>query len=196
MNLAPRKVVIKLRTKIKRTDWKHLYVESKTNKMALVWWRQHKVYKTKWSHSCQPVSHDTLVQEGKLPKSEQTHLARRHTWDICTCDQNRHVCRVGPPIDTLLGKFPTCQQGGHDTYQETQKGGAHHCQGITEAGSRPLLRQPSSTHQSAAPWHADLPWHQLMEAPPCWTEDFAYPSAHLAPETLPCKILRTPLCCL
>ena len=59
----------------------------------------------------------------KLPKSEWTHLARRH---ICphgqadmsgkethsrylpTCQISR-VCRVGPP--RLLGKLHTCQQG-------------------------------------------------------------------------------------
>ena len=69
----------------------------------------------------------------------------------------------------------------------------HYCQGVTEAGSRPLLRQPSSTHQRAAPRHTDLPWHQLMEAPPCWTEDFTCPAAHLAPEILPCKTLTIPL---
>ena len=48
---------------------------------------------------------------GKLPKSEQTHLARRHTWHICTCDQNGHVCRVGPPIGRLLAKLPSCHHG-------------------------------------------------------------------------------------
>ena len=42
--------------------------------------------------------------------------------------------------------------------EKTQKAGVHHFQGITEAGSRPLLRQPSSTHTSAAPRHAGRPW--------------------------------------
>ena len=45
---------------------------------------------------------------GKLPKSEQTHLARRH---ICPCGQSSRVCRARPPIGRLLGKFYTCQQG-------------------------------------------------------------------------------------
>ena len=44
--------------------------------------------------------------------------------------------------------------------------------GITEAGSRPLLRQPSSTHQDAVPRHADLLTAMLLEALPCWAEDF------------------------
>ena len=80
---------------------------------------------------------------------------------------NSHVCRAGPPIDRLLDKFPTCHQGLQDTYRKTQKGGVHHFQGITEAGSRSLLRQPSSTLQSAAPCHVDLPWHRPPEALPC-----------------------------
>ena len=55
-------------------------------------------------------------------------------------------------------------------------------QGITEAGSRPLLRPLSSTHQSAAPPHAHLPWHRPLEAPPCWTEDFPCLAVHPAPD--------------
>ena len=43
---------------------------------------------------------------------------------------------MGPPIDRLLDKCPTCHQGLQDPYRKTQKGGAHHFQGITEAGSR------------------------------------------------------------
>ena len=43
-------------------------VESRTNRLVLAQSREHKVRKTKWSHSCQPiwlpVSYDTLVQEG------------------------------------------------------------------------------------------------------------------------------------
>ena len=75
----------------------------------------------------------------------------------------------------------------------SKKGGVYLFQGITEADSRPLLRQPSSTHQSAALCHADLPWHQWPEALPCWTEDFACPAVRLAPEILPCKMLTTPV---
>ena len=76
--------------------------------------------------------------------------------------------------------------------EKTKKGGVHHFQGVTEAGSRPLLRQQTSTLQSAAPCHTDLPWHQLSEALPCWTEDFVCPAAHLALEIPPCKMLTTP----
>ena len=66
--------------------------------MALVQSRQHKAYKAEWRHSCQPgclpVSHDTLVQEGNY-LSHTTHLARRHTQNICTHNQSSHVCRAG-----------------------------------------------------------------------------------------------------
>ena len=58
---------------------------------------------------------------------------------------------------------------------------------------RPLLRQTSSTPQSAAPRHADPPWHWSLEALPCWTEDIVCPAAHPALETLPCKTMTTPL---
>ena len=65
---------------------------------------------------------------GKLPKSE--HLwqgdtsahavradtpARKHTY-IITRGQRRRVCRAGPPIDRLLGKFHTCDQGCQGIY--------------------------------------------------------------------------------
>ena len=87
--------------------------------------------------------------------------------------QSRHVCKEtylpmcqGPPTDGLPSKVPTCQQGSQDIYQETQKGGVPRFPGVTEAGSRPLMRQPSSTHQRAAPCHAGLPWHQPPGALP------------------------------
>ena len=57
----------------------------------------------------------------ELPKSHWTHLTGRHTQDISPHDQNSLVCRVEPPIDRLLGKFPTCHQVLQDTYQETQR---------------------------------------------------------------------------
>ena len=50
---------------------------------------------------------------------------------------------MGPPTDRIQGKFPTWQQGCQNIYQKPQKGGAHHFQGIKEAGSRLLLRQLS-----------------------------------------------------
>ena len=104
---------------------------------------------------------------GKLPKSEQTHLARRLTQYIYTRDQSNHVYRAGPPTDRLLGKFPSWHQECQDTYQETRSVECTTLNGIAEEGSRPLLRQPSSTHHSAAPCHADLPWHWPREALPC-----------------------------
>ncbi|KAF6099829.1 hypothetical protein HJG60_011560 [Phyllostomus discolor] len=73
--------------------------------------------------------------------------------DTCIHGQNSHVSRLGQPTEKLLGKFPTCYQGCQVMYQETQKAGVHHFQGITEACSRLLLRQVSSTHQSVAPYH-------------------------------------------
>ena len=171
-------------------------VESKTNKMTLVWSRQHKEYKTKWSHSCQPrwppVSHDTLVQEGNYLSQS------RHIWQGDTPKISSHMIRTAasPEWDhpqLAPGQIPNCHKGCQEINQETQKGGIHHFQGIAEADSRPLLRQLSSTHQSAAPCPADLPWLWLPEALPCWTEDFICPAAHLALAILPCKTVITPL---
>ena len=59
---------------------------------------------------------------GKLPKSEQTCLVRRHTQDICTRDQTSRVCRAGPPIDGLWGRFHTCHQGCQHIYQKDPEG--------------------------------------------------------------------------
>ena len=52
-----------------------------------------------------------------------------------------------------------------------------------------MLRQLSSTHQSAAPCHADLPWYWLLEALPPGLGT----SSALTLEILPCKMLTTPL---
>ena len=150
--------------------------------MALVRSREHKVYKTKWNHSCQlrwlPVSHNTLVQEGNY-LSYTKYIWQGDTPKISTThDQNSHVCQAGPSRDSLLEKCPTCHQGYQDTYEKTQKGGVHHSQDITEAGSRPLQTQLSSTRQNAAPRHVHLPWHWPPEALPCWTEDFVCPAVH------------------
>ena len=103
--------------------------------------------------------------------------------------QNSHE----PPIDKLLGKFPTCHQGAKTLIKKPRSCGVHNFQGITEAGSRPLLRQLSCLHQGAAPHHIDLPWHRPLEDLPCWTGDFTCPAALLTPEILPCKTLKTPL---
>ena len=98
-----------------------------------------------------------------------------------------------PPQIGSWGNSTLASRGAKIFIKKTQKGGVYHFEGITEADSRPLLRQPSCTHRSAAPCHADLPWHWLMGALPCWTEDFICLAAHLAPEILPCKMLTTPV---
>ena len=76
-----------------------------------------------------------------------------------------------PPQLDSWGNSTLASRGAKTFIKKTQEGGVHHFQGITEAGSRPLLRQPSSTHQSAAPHHADFPCHWPPEALPYWTED-------------------------
>ena len=96
------------------------YVESRTNKVALVCSRQYKIYKTKWSHSCQPgwlsVSHDPLVQERnylsqskhiwqgdtaahrvRADMSEKdTHLKHLHLWSAQPCLQSGTTHRQAP----------------------------------------------------------------------------------------------------
>ena len=106
--------------------------EQNQKQMTLVWSRQHKVYKTNWSHSCQPqwlpASHDTLAQEEKY-LSHARHIQQRDTPRISAHVIRQPVYRAGPPIGRLQGKFPTWQQGRQDTYQETQRGGVPHPQG-------------------------------------------------------------------
>ena len=182
-------------------------MEIRTNKMMLVW----SIISTKRA-ARQPWH---FCSRRKLPKSQYTHLARRHVEDMCPHNQNSHVCREGPPLVRLLGRFHTGQQGcqaeqprtthrllgkfhtGHqgcqDIYQEDPEGQTPPLSRHNWGRARPLLRQPSFTHQSAAPRHAGLPWHRVPEALPCWMEDFTSPAAHLALEILPCKMLTTPL---
>ena len=63
--------------------------ESRTNKMALVLSKEHKVYEIKWSHSCQPrwlpIIHDTLVQEGNYLSQS------RHIWQGDSPKISAHV---------------------------------------------------------------------------------------------------------
>ena len=122
-------------------------MQSRTNKMSLVWSRQHTLYKTSGvthvnQDGCQSAMTLWFRRETTQVRAD-TSGKETHQRYLCTHDQNSRDCRVGPPTDRLLGKFPTCQQGCQDPYQETQKGGVHHSQGVTEAGCRPLLRQPS-----------------------------------------------------
>ena len=162
--------------------------------MASVQSRQHKVYKTKWSHSCQPkwlsISHDTLVQEGNYLSQS------RHIWQGNTPRVSAHVIRTATSAEQdhpwvgSSANFPLAIRSAKTFIKRTEGRSAPL---LVYAGSRTLLRQPSSTHQSVVPHHADLPWHRLPEALPCWTEDFVCPAAHLALETLPCKTLKTPL---
>ena len=95
-------------------------MDSRTNKMALVWSREHNVYKTKWSHSCQlkwlSVNHYTLVQEeNHLSQSKHiwqgdtaahrvradmsekdTHLKHLHLWSDQPCLQSGTAHRQAP----------------------------------------------------------------------------------------------------
>ena len=122
------------------------------------------------------VSHDTLVQEEKYLSQS------RHVWQgdplktsfLVTHNQKSCVCRAEPPIDKgdFLGKFLTCHQGSQDIYQRPRRVEYTTFKCIPEADPRPLLRQPSSTHQDAVPRHADLLTAMLLEALPCWAEDF------------------------
>ena len=130
------------------------FVESRTNKMALVWSRYHKAYKTMWSHSCQPrwlpVSHDTLAQEGNYladTPGKETHLEYLHTWPEQLCLKSRTTHRQDP------GESPTRHQGFQDTYQGTQKGRVHYSH-VYNLGR---FHTMSSTHQSAVPHHTGLP---------------------------------------
>lgn len=99
-----------------------------------------------------------------ISKSCQTCKAGKDTRDLCTHDQNSCVCRTGPSVDSLLGKFPTQYPESQDTYQEIQRVVYMTLKSITEAASRLLLSQLSSTHQDGAPCHVDLTWHWLQEA--------------------------------
>ena len=123
-----------------------IIVESRTNKMALVQLRWHKVYKGKWSHLCLlkwlSVSHDTLVQE-KNYLSQSTHiwqgdiaahmvraamfaewdhpyiaglLGKFHTY------QWRYQAEQPCTSHRLLGKFHTWHQGWQDIYQKDPEG--------------------------------------------------------------------------
>ena len=60
--------------------------------MALVWSRQHNIYKSKWNHSCQPrwrpVSHDILVQERNCLNQA------RHIWQGDTPKISAHMIRT------------------------------------------------------------------------------------------------------
>ena len=145
-------------------------VESRTNKMSLVRSSSHKVYKTKWSHWYQPrwlpINRVTSVQEGNYWSHTrhiwQGHIPKIHLHMIITA---RSAEWDHPQIGSW-GNSPLAIRG-EDTEQRTQKGRVHHSQGITEAGSRLLLSQPSSTHLGAALCHTDLPWHWPLEVLPC-----------------------------
>ena len=120
-----------------RIQTKNMYInmESRTNKMAFVRSREHKICKTKWNFSCQSrwllISHATLVQEGNY-LSHAGNIWQRDTPKICTCDPNNHVCKRGPPITRLLRKLPIY-------YQECQ------------------AEQPCTTHRLLGKFHT---WHQ------------------------------------
>ena len=121
----------------------------------------------------------------------------RHIWQGDTLQISARVVRTAmsaeqdhPQIGSW-GNSTLASRGAKTLIKKTQEGGVHHFQGITEAGSRPLLRQPSSTYQSAAPHHADFP--AIGHPRRCPTGRRTCPAAHLALEVLPCKMLTTPL---
>ena len=121
-------------------------------KMALVWSEQQKAYKTKWSHSCQPrwppASHDTLVQEGNYLSQS------KHIWQADTPMISAHLTRTAvsaerdhPQIRSWgNAHLPSGVTRHRSRYPE---GGVHLCQGVTEAGSRPLPRE-RSPHQGCS----------------------------------------------
>ena len=126
---------------------------------------------------------------GKLPKSEQTHQAEAHlrylhTWPEQPSLQNGNTHRGSWAHSPLTVKGTLIKRPRRVEYSTFQ--------GITEAGSRPLLIQPSSIHQSAASCHADLPSHRPLEALPSWTKDRDCPAAHLALDILPGETLKLP----
>ena len=98
-----------------------------------------------------------LVQEGNY----SSHT--RHIWQGGTLKISAQVIRITmsaerdhPPIGSW-GDCPLGIRVAKTFIEKTQKGGVHHSQGITEAGSRPLMRQPSSAPHRAAPCHSDFP---------------------------------------
>ena len=130
-----------------------------------------------------------------VPEGNQLSQSR-HLWQGDKAQdsyQNGLSAERDQPQMGSWGNSPLASWGVKIFIEKTRKGGVHHFQGITEAGSRALRREPSSAHQRAAPRHADLRWHRLREALPCWTEDIVCPAAHPALETLPCKTMTTPL---
>ena len=137
-------------------------MKSRTNIMALVRSRQHEAHNTQWSHSRQPrwlpASHDTLAQEGNYLSQS------RCIWQGDRPKVSAHVIRTArpaewdhPPRDRLLGRFPTCHQGDKTLIKRPRRVESTALKGVTEVASKPLLRQPCPTPQSAAPRQADLP---------------------------------------
>ena len=135
------------------------------------------------------VSHDTLVQEENYTRHAwqgDTHL------NICTHDQYSCACTAGPHTDRLLGNSPLAIRGAKTLIKRPGRVGHTILKGRTEAGSRPLLR-------SQAP-HTQVLLHAMLISLgiSCWR---LCPAglrtssglAHLALETLPCKMLTAPL---
>ena len=140
--------------------------------MALVQSRLHKVYKTKWSHSCQPrwlpVSHETLVQEGNY----LSHT--RHIWQRDTPKIPAHVTRTDTfaqwdhPQIGFWRNSPLAIRGPKTLLERPKRKEYTILKSVTEEDFRSLLRQLSSTHQGASPHHADLT-ALLPEPLPCWS---------------------------
>ena len=118
-----------------------------------------------------------------------------------TCVLTRHACRGGVPQDKPTRKLPPRHQGGQDTYQEAQRGGVHHRQGYNW-GRLQTTAETAKLHTLGccpALLHcAELLTTLLLEAPPCWTENFICPAAHQLQRfcLVRCWWLPCPPCCL
>ena len=103
-------------------------------------------------------------------------------------DQNSHGCRVGPPIDSTLGRVPACHQGCQDTYQETQRAGVHNPQGYNW-GRLQATAETAQLHVaeccSLPHWSSLAISHQRL----CSTGLRAYPLQPMRPTrlALPCN---------
>ena len=119
---------------------------------------------------------------------KETHPRYLHV-----CSKQLCLCRVGSPVDGLLGKFHTCRQWCQVIYRKDPERwsapfSGYNCDRFQTTAETPELHNPEccsmphgSPLASAAGGSALLDWGlHLTCCPP-------------APEILPCKMLTTPL---
>ena len=160
-------------------------VESKTNKMVLVWSRQDKIFKTKWHHSCQirwlPVSYDTLVQEGDY---------LRHAWQGGVFRISAHVTWADKSVEVEYPRIsplgiPQQLIKGLNIYQDTQKGGLHGHQGYNW-GRLQTTADTANPHTprgcSTLCWSSDCP---AARGSALLDQNFVCPTANPALQVLP-----------